>query len=231
MMAKKKDTTEDRIEAVESALSRTEQFIEKNQRIITYVVGGLIVLTLLVFGYRKFVSLPKEKAAQEAMYMAEIYFEQDSLELALYGAGESEGFLGVIDDYSSTNSGNLARYYAGVCYLGLGEYEDAITQLKKFSGDDLILPGMALGAIGDSYMQLNDIDKAISYYLDAAGKNANDFTSPPFLLKAGWAYEINEDFAKALNMYEKIKTEYPKAREARDIDKYIARVKAQLGEL
>lgn len=231
MMAKKKDTTEDRMEAVESALSRTEQFIEKNQRMITYVVGGLIVITLLVFGYNKFIMQPKEKAAQEAMYMAEVYFEQDSLELALYGAGESEGFLGVIDDYSSTSAGNLARYYAGVCYMGLGEFEEAIPLLKKFRGDDLILPGMALGAIGDSYMELNDIDNAISYYLDASDKNANEFSSPPFLLKAGWAYEIKGDYAKALNMYEKIKTEYPKTREARDIDKYIARAKAQLGEL
>lgn len=230
-MAKKKDNTEERIVAVEEALSKTEQFIERNQRIITYVVGGLIVVTLLVFGFRKFITLPKEKAASEAIYMAEVYFEQDSMELALYGAGESAGFLGVIDDYSSTSSGNLARYYAGICYLNLSEYENAIEQLKKFSGDDLIVPGMALGAIGDAYMQLGDIDKAISYYLDASEKNSNDFSSPPFLLKAGWAYEINQEYDKALNVYEKIKTDFPKTREARDIDKYIARAKAELGEI
>jgi len=230
-MAKKKDTTEDRIVAVEEALSKTEQFIERNQRIITYVIGGLILVTLLVFGYRKFVSLPKEKAAQTAIYMAEYYFEQDSLELALNGAGESIGFLGIIDDYGSTASGNLASYYAGICYLNLGDYEEAINNLRKFSGDDVIVPGMALGAIGDAYMQLGDVKKAISYYLDAASKNANEFSSPAFLVKAGWAYEINKEFDKALDMYEKIKKEYPKTREARDIDKYIARAKANLGKI
>lgn len=230
-MAKKKDTTEGTIAGVEEALSKTEQFIERNQRIITYVVGGLIIIILLVFGFRKFVTLPKEKAAQKAMYQAEMYFEQDSLELALYGAGESSGFLGVIDDYSSTASGNLARYYAGVCYLNLGEYENAIDQLKKFDGDDIIMPGMALGAMGDAYMQLGELEKAIGHYKDAATKNANEFTSPTFLLKAGWAYETDQDFANALKMYNQIKTEYPKTREARDIDKYIARAKAKLGEL
>ena len=230
-MAKKKDNTEDRIVAVEEALSKTEQFIERNQRIITYVIGALIVVTLLVFGYRKFVSLPKEKAAQKAMYMPELYFEQDSLQLALNGAGESMGFLGVIDDYGSTSSGNLARYYAGICYLNLGDYEEAISHLKKFSGDDLIVPGMALGAIGDAYAQLGDMDESVSYYLKAANKNQNDFTSPTFLLKAGWAYETMKDYGKALEMFEKIKTEFPKSREARDIDKYIARAKANLGEL
>ena len=230
-MAKKKDTTEDRIEAVEQALSKTEQFIERNQRIITYVIGGLILATLLVFGYRKFVTLPQEKAAQKAMYAAEYYFEQDSLELALNGAGESIGFLGIIDDYGSTPSGNLAKYYAGVCYLSLEDYETAINYLNKFKGDDLILPGMALGAIGDAYMQLGDIQKAITHYKEAASKNANDFTSPTFLLKAGWAYEITGEYGKALEMYEKIKTEYPKTREARDIDKYVSRSKAQLKEI
>jgi tetratricopeptide (TPR) repeat protein len=230
-MAKKKDNTEDRIVAVEEALSKTEQFIERNQRIITYVIGGLIVVTLLVFGYRKFVTLPKEKAAEKAMYLPELYFEQDSLEMALNGAGESMGFLGVIDDYGTTSSGNLAQYYAGICYLNLGDYEEAITHLKKFTGDDLIVPGMALGAIGDAYMQLGEVDDAISYYLDAANENRNEFTTPTFLLKAGWAYEINQDYDKALEMFEQVKTNFPKAREARDIDKYISRAKANLGEI
>ncbi len=230
-MAKKKDTTEERIVAVEEALSKTEQFIEKNQRIITYVIGGLIVITLLVFGYRKFISLPKEKAAQKALYMPQLYFEQDSLSLALNGAGESLGFLGVIDDYGSTDAGNLAHYYAGICYLNLGDYEEAIRHLKDFSGDDLIVPGMAKGAIGDAYMQLGDVDEAIRYYTQAASENENEFTSPTFLLKAGWACEVNKDYSRALEMYERIKLEFPKSREARDIDKYVARAKANLGEL
>ncbi len=230
-MAKKKDTTEERIVAVEEALSKTEQFIEKNQRIITYIIGGLIVVTLLVFGYRKFVSLPKEKAAQKALYIPQLYFEQDSLNLALNGAGESLGFLGVIDDYGSTDAGNLAQYYAGICYLNLGDYEEAIRHLKNFSGDDLIVPGMAKGAIGDAYMQLGDVDEAIRYYTQAAGAQANEFTTPTFLLKAGWACEVKEDYGKALELYDRIKTEYPKSREARDIDKYVARAKAYLGEL
>jgi tetratricopeptide (TPR) repeat protein len=230
-MAKKTDKTEERIVAVEGALSKTEQFIERNQRIITYVIGGLIVVTLLVFGYRKFVSIPKEKAAQKAMYMPELYFEKDSLNLALNGAGESIGFLGIIDDYGSTSAANLARYYAGVCYLNLGEYEEAIRLLKKFKGDDIIVPGMALGAIGDAYMQLGDIDQAIKYYVNAASRSENDFTTPTFLLKAGWAYEIKKDYEKAVEMYEKIKFEFPKTREAREIDKYVARAKASLGEI
>ena len=230
-MAKKKDTTEERIVAVEEALSKTEQFIERNQKIITYVIGGLIVVILLFFGYRKFIMQPKEKSAEKAMYKAQIYFEKDSLDLALYGDGESYGFEEIIDEYGSTKSGNLAHYYAGLSYLHKGEFEEAIDHLKKFDSDDFYLQGMAYGAIGDAYLELGETDKAIRYYMDAATTNENEFITPPYLLKAGWVYEIENEWDKALKLFEQIKEDYPKSREARDIDKYIARAKANLGEL
>lgn len=230
-MVKKKDTTEERIVAVEEALSKSEQFIERNQKILTYVVGGIIVVILLFFGYKKYISGPKEKTAQSLMFTAEHYFEKDSVDLALFGDGESFGFMDIVDDYGSTDAGNLAKYYAGICYMKKGEYEEAISYLKKFSGDDVIVPAMALGAIGDAYMQLDDLENAAKYYMDAANKDNNEFVSPTFLLKAGWTYEILENWEKAKNTYETIKKDYPKSREAREIDKYLARTKAKLGEL
>lgn len=230
-MAKKKDTTEERIVAVEEALSKSEQFIERNQKILTYVVVGIIAVILLFFGYKKYISGPKEKTAQALMFTAQSYFEADSLDLALTGDGESYGFLDIIDDYGSTPAGNLSKYYAGICYLNKGEYEEAITHLKKFSGDDVIVPGMALGAIGDAYVQLGELDKAAKFYMDAANKNDNDFVSPTFLIKAGWTYELLGSWDKAQSTYERVKKDYPKSREARDIDKYLARTKANLGEL
>jgi len=231
-MAKKKDTTEERIVAVEEALSKTEQFIEKNQKILTYIVGGIIVVILLFFGYRKFVHLPKEKNAQKAIYMAQQYFEKDSVDLALFGdADGNPGFLEIADDFGSTKSGNLANYYAGLCYYEKGEYEEAIDYLKKFDDGDIYVPAMALGAIGDAYMQLGETEKAIDYYLDAANRNENEMHTPAYLMKAGWSYEILGEWDEALDVYEKMKREYPRARETRDIDKYIARAKANLNEL
>jgi tetratricopeptide (TPR) repeat protein len=165
------------------------------------------------------------------MFKAEYYFEKDSLNLALEGDGENDGFLDIADKYSWTKSGNLAKYYAGLCYLNKGEYQKAIDYLKKFNSDDIIVSGMALGAIGDAYMSLNNSSKAVDYYLQAAEKNPNDFVSPVYMLKAGWAYEILKEWGKAKDIYERIKKEFPQAREARDIDKYLARAKANLGEL
>ncbi len=224
-MAKKKDQTEDRIVAVEEALSKTEQFIESKKNLLSYIVLGIVILVAAYLGYTKFILAPKEIDAQSQMFVAEQYFEKDSLELAIYGDGNYLGFIDIISEYRITKSANLAKYYLGICYLKQGDFDNAIKYLKKYKSKDKMVAPMAKGAIGDAYMELNETDKALEYYLKAAELNDNELTSPLFLMKAGWTYEILNDFEEAANVYEKIKQEFPRSFEARDIDKYIARAK------
>jgi tetratricopeptide (TPR) repeat protein len=120
-----------------------------------------------------------------------------------------------------TNTANLAEYYAGICYLRLGEYEDAIEHLKQFDSNDKLISVIALGALGDAYVELEDYQEAVSFFEKAANKNKNDFTSAIYLKKAGLVYEELDDYKKAISSYEKIKKHYPESDEARDIDKYI----------
>ncbi|TRZ75273.1 MAG: tetratricopeptide repeat protein [Bacteroidetes bacterium] len=223
-MAKKIDKTEERIVAVEEAFSKTEQFIEKNQKIILIVVGAIILVVLGYFGFKRLYLAPREKEAQSQMFMAEKYFEMDSLTKALKGDGNYLGFLDIMDQYKFTKSANLSHYYAGICYLKKGEFQNAIDQLSDFSsGDELVAP-MAIGAMGDAYMELNNTDKAIDCYLKAADKRKNDLTSPMFLMKTGMAYELAGKNDLALKTYIRIKTEFSRTNEGREIDKYIARL-------
>ena len=221
-MAKKTDHTEERIVKVEEALSRTEKFIEKNQKLLLYVISGIILIVLGYMGYKKFYIAPREKKAQEQMFMAEKYFEKDSLNKAINGDGNYPGFKTIADEYSGTKSANLAHYYLGISYLKKGQFENAIEQLKKFSSDDEIVGPMAKGAIGDAYAELKNLDKAIDYYIDASELKKNNFTSPMFLMRAGLAYEEQKKYDKAIELYKKIKKDYHQSNEAREIDKYIA---------
>lgn len=222
-MAKKQDRTEESIHAVEEALSKTEYFIEKNQKLLIGAISVIVILILGYFAFQRLYIQPRNTEAQEQMFMAEKYFEKDSLNLALYGDGNYPGFLDIIDDYGMTESANLANYYTGIIYLNLGDYEEAIDYLESFDSDDQIVSSMATGAIGDAYMELNETEAAVDYYLEAAEKNINDFTTPLFYLKAGWAYELLENYEKAKEVYEIIKYDYPASNEAREIDKYISR--------
>lgn len=225
-MSKKTIGNNEPIVDVQEVYSKTENFIENNKKTLMIVVFGAIVVIGGYFFYKKMVIGPKEIEAQSAMFMAEKYFEQDSLQLAINGDGLNYGFIDIADEYSGTKSGNLAHYYLGICYRNTGEYEMAIEELESFSSDDIMISTIALGAIGDCYMELNDIEKAISYYEKAANHNANNLTSPIYLFKAGIAYEDNQDYASANKKYNAIKADYPDSREAQTIDKYIARAES-----
>jgi tetratricopeptide (TPR) repeat protein len=230
-MAKDKEVkAEKSIGAVEHTLSNAEHFVEKNQKVIMIVVGAIALVILGYFGFKKLYLAPKEKEAQGAMFNAEKYFEKDSLNLALNGDGTNPGFLDIISDYGMTKSADLAHYYAGLCLLKQGKFQDAIDQLKDFGGDDQIVSSMSKGAIGDAYMELSDNDKALDYYIKAANNNKNQFSTPMFLMKAGWTYEIMGNYAEALKVYERIQKEYYQSFEAREIEKYIARAKGMLAQ-
>lgn len=227
-MAKKHDQTEDRIVAVEEALTKTERFIEENQRLLGIIIGALALIVLGYFAFQRYYLQPREKEAIAQMFMAEKYFEKDSLNLALNGDGNYPGFLEIIDDYGMTKSANLAHYYAGISYLRLGQYDDALKQLKAFDRNDLLVSAMAIAAIGDCYMEMNEPDKAAREYEEAADYNANDLTSPQFLMKSAWAWEIAGDYNRAVKAYERVKLEFPQSQESRDIEKYIARANGMM---
>jgi tetratricopeptide (TPR) repeat protein len=224
-MAKNKEISkgDKSIIAVEEALTKTERFFEKNQKIILIVVGSIVVVVLGYFGYKKLYIEPKENEAQEQIWVAQRYFEQDSIDKAINGDGNNLGFLDIADDYGMTKSGNLAKYYLGICYLKKGNFQDAIDQLKSFDGEGEIVGPLATGAIGDAYMELGNIEQGVDYYLKAADQRNNDFTSTLFLFKAGFAYEDLGQYDKALEVYKKIQKEHYKSYEARDIEKYISR--------
>lgn len=220
--------SDERLENVEGALNRTEQWFENNSKALIIALIAIIVITLGIIGYLKYIKAPRELKAQDEMFMAQRYFQMDSLNLALNGDGNFYGFLDIIDNYGSTKAGNIAHYYAGICYLNLGDFESAIAQLKKFSGKDEIVTAMAIGAMGDAYMEIGDQQKAANQYNKAAKVRTNDFTTPIFMLKAAQTYEMMGDYKNALQGYELLKKEYPLSQESRDIDKYIGRVKEKL---
>jgi tetratricopeptide (TPR) repeat protein len=222
-MAKETETTKDPIANVEDALTKSELFIEKNQKLLLMILGGIIVLVGGVFAYRNYVVKPFEMEAQAAIFRAERYFEKDSFQLALNGKDKAEGFLSIIENYSGTKTANLSHYYAAVCYLQLGKYQECLDQMEEFQADDVMLGAMSLGIKGDALMELNRADEAIEMYVKAASTNENTFTSPMYLMKAGIAYEIKGDYAKALESYQKIRKEYFSSSEGREVEKYIAR--------
>jgi tetratricopeptide (TPR) repeat protein len=224
-MAKKtKESNPQGMKNVEHTLTRTEQYLEENYKPLLIGLGVMVVLVGL-FWLGKIYLNKKNEEAQSQMYMAERYLEMDSLKLALNGDGNYLGFLDIANEYKFTNTANLALYSAGICYLHLGQYQDAIDLLNKYSRKDKLVGSLAIGAIGDAYVELGDLETGVSKYIEAADLASNSFNTPLFLMKAGEIYELNNNFSEALKVYERIQKEYPESNEGLSIDKYIARVK------
>lgn len=226
MSKEKKVQAIENLKEVEHALTTAELFFEKNAKLISIIFGAAVVIALLLLATHRFYTIPNENKAKEQIFAAEQYFEKDSFNLALNGDGNYPGVLDIIDSYGRTPAGNLARYYAGISYLHLGKYNEAISYLEDFKTDDLLLKPVATGAIGDAYAELGNKEQAVKFYAKAAEMKTNNFTTPIYLLKEGRMYEMMGNKEKALSIYQSIKDKYEDSNEGRLVEKYIARLTA-----
>ncbi len=209
-----------------------KEFVQKNSRVLIYVVGGLIVLIAAIMGYRYYINNRNTEAKNE-IFKLQLMFEKDSFNLVLNGRPDADPVKAIksaneiIDEYSGTKQANLAHYYAGVACLKSGKFDEAIEHLGKFSSSDDIIGAEALGMIGDAYSEKgpDNYNEAVKYYEKAASHHSNGYTTPLYLMKAGGVYEALKQYKKAANCYELIKKDYPKSSEAREVDKYLERAK------
>lgn len=204
---------------------KAQQFWNKNSK---YIVYGFAAIVLLVGGYivyQNYFKDPEEQKASEAMWRAEEFYRADSVRLALNGSGANQGFLKIISKYGGTKAGNLARFYAGSCYMKLGDFNNAIKQLKEFSTDDELLNVRTAGLLGDAYAETGKKNEAAENYKKAGTLfEADNVNSPEYLFRAGLLYETMGKNNEAVEMYSIIKQKYPSTQRGIEIDKYLARL-------
>ncbi len=223
-MAKKKQQDEEVLVDVTQSISSLERFFEENRQNITIAAIAIFAIVGGYISYLKFYQEPKEMEAQNAIARAQRLFEVDSLSQAVSGGANYMGFLDIAAEYSGTKVGNLANYYAGISFLRLKEYENAIKLLDEFHTQDPILAVIAKGSIGDAFLELNQTEEAMEYYEKAVNTNENNYVVPFYLLKAGLLAEQLEDKEAAAEYYQRIKEEYPESRQGTDIERYLGRV-------
>lgn len=229
----KNRAAQDPEQVIEHGLGRFELFIERNGKALLIALGVIIVLVGGYFSYKYLYLAPRAEKASSAMFEAQNQFERDSFALALNGNASFDGFLAIADEYGNTPQGNLAKHYAGLCYLYMGEFQQAVDAFKSYSatGDNAagtLIAAQNLGLTGDAYVELGNFEEGVKYYERAAAYSDNVSTAPAYLKKAGLANEKLGNAKKALEQYQTIRNNYPRSIQARDIEKFIARAQQQL---
>ena len=213
-------------QTVEETISTQEAFFLKYKKAIIYGVVAIVVVIAGIIVYNNYVAGPREDKASTILAKGQQLFGEEQFEKALKGDGANfPGLLSIASDYSSTDAGNLANLYAGLCYASLGKWNEAAQYLEKFDsqGDFMISPA-AEGALGNAYAHLNQLDKAVQHLKSAAEKADNNSLSPSFLVQAGEILESQGKADEALKLYQQVKTKYFNSMQYQSIDKYIERV-------
>jgi TolA-binding protein len=215
------------LEEEKNPIAEVQHLWDRYGKQASYVLLAVIVVVGGIFAYRNLIVEPKEKAANEAMFRAEDYYRMDSARLALNGDNINAGFLKIINKYGGTKAANLASFYAGSCYLKLGDFNNAVKYLKDFSTPVKTMQERALGLLGDAYSEQNKKEEAAEQYKKAGTYfDQDDLLSPEYLFRSGYLYESMGKTQDAIAMYKLIKDKYPTSPRGADIDKYLARLGA-----
>lgn len=210
--------------------SSFEQTVMDNRYIILGVLAVVLVAIGAIVGYKELYIKPREVQAQNAIVDPQQAFAIDSFNLALNGSFTAQGFLSVTNKYGATPTGKLAHGYAAICYLQLGNYDEAIKHGKKFSSDDPLITARVLEVMGHAYSEKNDYAAAEKQYRAAADASDNPILAPRNYQLAGLAAMERQDFAAAKRHFQVIKDRFPRSSEGQGVDKFLALASAKSGQ-
>lgn len=230
-MAKRKSDQAEVVETqeVRGVTAPSVPIWERNPKLIMYALGGIAALVIGWLLYKNLIVGPQQKEAEVAMWQAEQQFGKDSFQLALDNPGGGyEGFAALADKYGSTKAGNVCNYYAALCNLHTGNFDNAIQYMEKFDAVGQVLPAIKYGVLGDCYSEKQDFSKALGFYEKAADAAEVDVIAIYYLKKLGMLNEHQGNKEAAIKAYERIRVDYPNPQvtDWRDIEKYIYRAKA-----
>lgn len=231
MSTNNKATAPESMESIGEAMSKTELFFENNGKVISYGIFGLLLIAAVIFGYKTLIVEPKMEQASDMLANAQLIFEQATpdYDAALNGNDSGAGFLEVIENYGSTPAGNLASHYAGICYIKLGDLNNAAKYLAQYKAVDeipaYVINAQNIGLQADIAVDKGDYATAMTLYNKAVESSQNSYTAPLYTYKAALvSIEVGEK-AKAIELFEKIISTYPNSVEARSAEKYLGTIK------
>lgn len=225
----KKEIKED---ALLTAYAQTTSYYYENKKMINYALTGLVVV---IIGILIFVNNRKASNEKAQLEFAKVYSlydaastEKSQFTAAINGKPE-QGIIGlkaIVDNYGSTEAGEIARFYLANSYYQLAQYDEALKQYDAFGGSDVLLRASAIAGMGACYEAKKEYAKAGPQFEKAAGLQATNASAPEYLNSAARCYGLAGEKEKAVTLLKQLKKEYPTSTFARDADRFISQFSA-----
>ena len=209
-----------------ATVDRAKDIWGRYSKVILIASAAIIILCGGYLAYKYLIKAPKEEKAVDPMFRAEEYYRLDSLKVALNGDGINAGFLKIINNYDGTKAGNLARFYAGDIYLKMGDFNNAVKQLKDFSTDAKQIQARAYKLLGDAYAEQGKNSDALSSYKKAAHHFEKDVdnSSEYLFVAAYFAARVMNNKEEAISLFKELKEKYNRTQRGFEADKYLAQL-------
>jgi len=212
-----------------TATAKGMTFLEEHRTLIIAAAAALVVVVLGVVGWGWYQARQDREAAEALGGILNAY-EAGNYEEALEGTAEAPGLLEIADEYGSTNTGNLATFFAADALYQLGRYDEALEQFEDYDGGRDILGASALAGQAAVHEQRGEYARAGELYLRAADAYHSAATTPDYLMAAGRSFEAAGDYARAEATYERYGEEWGDHPNALLVEAFLARVRAAQAE-
>ncbi|MBK7106054.1 MAG: tetratricopeptide repeat protein [Ignavibacteriae bacterium] len=224
MIGKKKKLSKKEIQEDKLVTSfyKTQGFFEKNQQYLLIGVGIIAAIVLAVFWYNSKVEDDNLQATTQLASIIPLY-ENGQYQKAIDGEPGTNvvGLTSIVDNYGSTEQGEIAKMYLANCYFSLGNYQKAMEFYSDYSGDSDLYKASSLAGQAACNEMLGNYEDAADDYEKASKIVKIESQSATYLLSAGKNYLKSNSAEKAKELFEKIKNDYKNTTSAREIDRFL----------
>lgn len=196
----------------------------KNLRLTTFAVGGVLLAVIGYFAYVQFMFKPANEESKDKYYVGLNFAVADSTDAALDELRVHK------DKYDGKIGGEVSQFVYARQLMENGEFKKAIEELDGVDVNDTYVRVMTVGLKADCYSEMEKYKEATELYIEAADLDDNDLTAPMYLMKAALNAEEIQDYKTATTCYERIRDDYSNFANLKSIDKYIAKTKNKIVE-
>ena len=214
-------------DALITTYAEITSFYERHKRNISIAITALVVVIIAIGLYFKNRS-DNNEAATTSLGSIYSYFDSGQYQLAIDGVPEKniQGLKAIVENYGSSRAGEIARFYLASAYYQLGSYDEALKDFEDCSPPGELLSVSRLSGIADCYEAKGDHLKAGENFEKAASKDSRDVNVAENLNNAARNYAEAGEKDKALELYRRLKKNFPATTFGRDADRFIAQLSA-----